>query len=123
MAIITCCLSEDSHVARRWARETFLGRLKGNPEKRLATLDRRHWDEVRRLAVLVRRGELERAIDEADDAIVDQFIAVGSASKIHAVIERYLAAGCTRVALASYPRDAASVKRLLRAMAPSLAAR
>jgi alkanesulfonate monooxygenase SsuD/methylene tetrahydromethanopterin reductase-like flavin-dependent oxidoreductase (luciferase family) len=119
MAVVTCCLGDDQDLTRRRAREAFLARLRGDPEKRLATVPPRFWDEIRRLSALVQRGELERAIDETDDELVNQFIAAGSAPTIQASIQRYIAAGCTRIALASYPRDADSVRRLLHALRPS----
>lgn len=119
MAIVTCSYTDDPAEARRLSREAFVGRLRGDPEKRLATIPPRFKEEVLRLATLVRQGDVRRAIDEADDDLVSQFTVAGTVTEIRAALERYVAAGCTRLAVASYPRDSASVQRLLEALSPA----
>lgn len=117
MALVTCCLSDDAEEAMDEARAMLVNRFRGSLEKRLATLDPQFRDEVRELGALVNAGEEDRAARQASEALVRSFVVAGNADDIWRGIERYFEAGCTRIALVSWPREQPYVERLLRAVA------
>jgi len=120
MAIVTCCLSDEPEEALAHARETFLWRQSMNPERLRKTFAPEFHDELTHLSRLAAEGKKEQAQREASRELVTSVIANGSAADIWQQVEEYFAAGCTRVALAPYPRDEQHVKRLLEALAPYL---
>lgn len=117
MAIVTCCLDDDPARALQFARDVAVSRLRGSLEKRLATLAPQFHDEVRELKALIDEGREEQAQREASPDLLRSFLVAGNAEVICDGIERYFKAGCTRVLLASAPRDRAHVVRLLETVA------
>jgi 5,10-methylenetetrahydromethanopterin reductase len=117
MSIVTCCLDDDPAQALQFAREVALTRLRGDLSKRLATLAPQFHDEVRYLKGLIDEGQTERAQEEASPELLRSFLMAGNAETIWDGIERYFAAGCTRVLLASAPRDKEHITRLAEAIA------
>ena len=117
MTIVTCCLDDDPARALQFARDVALTRLRGSLDKRLATLSPEFHAEVRDLKALIDDGQAERAQQEASPELLRSFLVAGNADAIWDGIERYFDAGCTRVLLASAPRDGAHVMRLLEAVA------
>jgi 5,10-methylenetetrahydromethanopterin reductase len=118
IAIVTCCAAADRAEALAHARSTFMQRFRSNPARMIETQQPEFRDELLALNELLARGEAERAQHEVSEALVTSFVAVGGDGKeIWSALNRYFAAGCTRVAVAAYPRDRASVERLLHALA------
>jgi hypothetical protein len=74
-------------------------------------------DELVALKDWLDRGEIERAQQEASEPLVTSLIAVGNGKDLWSTLNRYFAAGCTRLAVAAYPRDRVSVERLLKVLA------
>jgi alkanesulfonate monooxygenase SsuD/methylene tetrahydromethanopterin reductase-like flavin-dependent oxidoreductase (luciferase family) len=117
MAIVTCCAADDRKEALGHARATFMQRFLSNPARMIETQRPEFGDELRALQELVERGEIERAQQEASEPLVTSFIAAGSGRELRRTIDDYFTAGCTRVLVAAYPRERASVERLLKALA------
>jgi 5,10-methylenetetrahydromethanopterin reductase len=114
MAIVTCCLAEQPAEALADARRMFIRRLSTSPPaKMLATQRSEFHEEIRYLKGLLNAGQRERAEEEASDALAQTIVVAGGPEEVQRGIERYFAAGCTRVILASWPRDAQYVRRLL----------
>jgi 5,10-methylenetetrahydromethanopterin reductase len=115
MAIATCCVAEQPAEALARARNIFVHRLESSPRaKLLATQRSQHHEELLALKDLIDRGERERAEREASEALVRTIIVAGSPEDVRRGIDRYFAAGCTRVVLATWPRDAVYVQGLIR---------
>jgi alkanesulfonate monooxygenase SsuD/methylene tetrahydromethanopterin reductase-like flavin-dependent oxidoreductase (luciferase family) len=117
MAIVTCCPAENRGEAIAHARSTFMQRFRSNPVRMIETQRSEFRDELLRLKTLLERREEQRAKEEASEELVTTFVAVGGAKELWNTIDRYFSSGCTRVALAAYPRDKRSVERLLSALA------
>lgn len=113
MAIVTCCPADNRQAALVHVRSTFVRRFRNNSTLIMATQREEFRDELLALKDLIDRGEIERAREEASEELVTSFVALGSGKTLWSTIDRYFAAGCTRVAVAAYPRDKATVKRLL----------
>lgn len=117
IAVVTCCPADHREEALAHARSTFMQRFRSNPARMIETQQPQFRDELLALKDLVDRGELEQAQQETSEELVTSFIAAGSGKELWSTIDRYFAAGCTRVAVAAYPRGKASVERLLKALA------
>ena len=65
------------------------------------------------------RGDAERAVEEISEEIVTDTMAAGSATAVREAIDRFYAAGCTRVLLAAYPRTTENISMMMNALAPS----
>jgi alkanesulfonate monooxygenase SsuD/methylene tetrahydromethanopterin reductase-like flavin-dependent oxidoreductase (luciferase family) len=120
-AIVNCCVGEDRDEALEHARSTFFQRLGGNPAKMLETRPERFHDEIREIHDLIGHGRIEQARAKLSDELVLGTVAAGTAQDVDSAIERFYAAGATRVLLAPYPRTMQAVERTLRAMAPTAA--
>ncbi len=120
MALVTCCVSDDHDQALANARATFIWRLSGNPTKLLATQPAHNRDELTYLIDLIRRGQRDRAEQEAGEELVSSVVAAGTPGEAWAGLQRYFAAGCTRLTIAAYPRGRDQVERTIRALAPYL---
>ena len=59
-------------------------------------------------------GEREQAEAAVSVELARSIVVFGSADEIPAGIDRYFAAGCTRVVLVAYPRSRDAMDRLLR---------
>ncbi len=117
IAIVTCCPGARREEALAHARSAFMVRFRNNPVRMIKTQRPELREEFLALKDLLDRGEAERAQDEASEQLVTSFIAVGCGGELWGTIDRYFAAGCTRVAVAAYPRDKASVEWLLKELA------
>ena len=117
MAIVTCCPAEHRGEAIAHARSTFMQRFRSNPLRMIETQRPEFRDQLLMLKNLLERGEEERAEVEASEELVTTLIAVGAGTELWNTIDRYFNAGCTRVAVAAYPRGKKSVERLLSALA------
>ncbi|MBI4529558.1 MAG: LLM class flavin-dependent oxidoreductase [Deltaproteobacteria bacterium] len=115
-AIVTCCPAENRQTALADARSAFMQRFRTNPARMVETQHPDFREELLALKDLVDRGELERAQQEASEQLVTSLIAVGSGNDLLKAVNRYFTAGCTRIALAAYPRDKKSIERLLMAL-------
>ncbi|HEY8691900.1 MAG TPA: LLM class flavin-dependent oxidoreductase [Chloroflexota bacterium] len=118
MAVITCSVSDDPREALDRARETFLWRQNAGPNKMIKTFSPEFHDELTYLSRLAAEGEGARAQREASPQLVSQVVPHGTGADVWKGVEKFFDAGCTRVALAPYPRDEAHVKRLLEAVGP-----
>ncbi|HEX6512166.1 MAG TPA: LLM class flavin-dependent oxidoreductase [Chloroflexota bacterium] len=119
-AVVTGCVSEDPAEALDHARETFLWRQGTNPEKMKRTFLPEFHAELTYLARLAADGDLARARREASRELVSNVVPNGTAEDVWDGIQKFFAAGCTRVVVAPYPRDEQHVKALLHALAPYL---
>src|SRR5919106_4765234 len=117
MAIVTCCPAENRGEAIAHARATFMQRFRSNPLRMIETQRSDFREQLLMLKDLLERGEEERAEVEASEELVTTLIAVGAGTELWNTIDRYFNAGCTRVAVAAYPRGKKSVERLLSALA------
>jgi len=117
MAIVTCCPADDREAALAHARSTFMQRFRSNPARMFETQEPKFRAELLALRDLLDRGEIERAQQEASEPLVTSLIAVGNGKDLWSTLDRYFAAGCTRLAVAAYPRDRVSVERLLKVLA------
>jgi 5,10-methylenetetrahydromethanopterin reductase len=113
MAIITCCPAENRGEAIAHARSTFMQRFRSNPLRMIETQRSDFRDQLLMLKTWLERGEEERAKEEASEELITTFIAAGAGKELWNAIDRYFSAGCTRVAVAAYPRDKRGVERLL----------
>ena len=118
-ALVTCCLSEDRGVALAHARAMVAHRLR-HSLKMLDTQPEHRHDEIRRVHGLMLSGETERAAEAVSEELASSIVVLGSPADILAGIDRYVAAGCTRVILVSYPRGRDAVDHLRDAVAPAL---
>ena len=119
MAIVTICAGADRAEALSHARATFMNRLAANPTKMVATQPEHH-DQLRYLADMITHGHRDQAQQEASEALVTSLIATGTPSEVWASIDRYFAAGCTRVVIAPFPRGRAPAEGVLCALAAGL---
>ena len=119
-ALVTCCLSDDHQAALAQARAMVAHRLR-HSLKMLDTQPPHRHDEIRHVHGLMLAGEPERAAEAVSEELASSIVAFGQPAKIHAAIDRYFAAGCTRVILVAYPRGRDAVDRLRDAVAPALA--
>jgi len=117
IAIVTCCPAERREEALAHARCTFMHRFRSNPVRMIQTQRPEFRDELLALKDLLDRGRAEHAQEEVSEQLATSFIALGSGKELWGTMDRYFAVGCTRVAVAAYPRDRASVERLLKALA------
>lgn len=118
--IVTCCLSEDWDEALVSAKQAFIGRLRGSPEKMMATRPAAK-EELGALVQLVQAGNTDRAMTEVSHEIVADTVAAGSAEAVREAVLRFYRAGATRVLLASAPGTRGAIEALLRAMQPLIA--
>jgi alkanesulfonate monooxygenase SsuD/methylene tetrahydromethanopterin reductase-like flavin-dependent oxidoreductase (luciferase family) len=118
MAVITCCVSDDPREALDQARETFLWRQNAGPDKMLRTFAPEFHEELTYLHGLLAAGEGAKAQREASPKLVKEVVPHGSGAEVWQGVQRFFDAGCTRVALAPYPRDEKHVKRLMQAVGP-----
>jgi alkanesulfonate monooxygenase SsuD/methylene tetrahydromethanopterin reductase-like flavin-dependent oxidoreductase (luciferase family) len=117
MAIITCCPAENRAEAITHARTTFIQRFRSNPLRMIQTQRSDFREELLMLKTLLEQGEEERAKEAASEELVTTFIAAGNGKELWKTIDRYFSAGCTRVAVAAYPRDKSRVEHLLSILA------
>jgi len=120
-ALVTCCVAEDRADALAQARAMVAHRLR-HSLKMLDTQPAQRHDEIRYLHGLMLAGERERAAAEVSEELARSIVVVGSREEILAGIDRYFAAGCTRVILVAYPRSRDAVIRMNDAVGPLLAA-
>lgn len=118
-ALVTCCVSEDRAEALDQARAMVAHRLR-HSLKMLDTQPTHRHDEIRYLHGLMLAGERERAAAEVSEGLARSIIVLGSREEILAGIDRYFAAGCTRVVLVAYPRSRGAVNSLRAAVGPVL---
>jgi 5,10-methylenetetrahydromethanopterin reductase len=118
-ALVTCCVSEDRAAALAQARAMVAHRLR-HSLKMLDTQPANRHDEIRRVHGLMLAGEREQAEAAVSEELASSIVVLGSADEIAAGIDRYFAAGCTRVVLVTYPRSRDAMDRLREAVAPSL---
>jgi alkanesulfonate monooxygenase SsuD/methylene tetrahydromethanopterin reductase-like flavin-dependent oxidoreductase (luciferase family) len=120
-ALVTCCVSDDRGEAMAQGRSMLAYRLRSSPTKMLETQPSHRHDEIRHLHALIRSGNRDQAVEEASDDLVSSIIVAGTPADIVAGLERYAAAGCTRLIVVAYPRARGDVERLIEAMRPALA--
>jgi alkanesulfonate monooxygenase SsuD/methylene tetrahydromethanopterin reductase-like flavin-dependent oxidoreductase (luciferase family) len=122
MGVVTCCVSEDSASSLRAACETFMNRLAANPEKMLETQPTQNHAELKELIDLVGMGKRAEAQRIVSDTLVSSIVATGTPAQAWSKIQQYFDAGCTRVAIAAFPRGRRQVEatiELLSTTAPS----
>lgn len=122
-ALVTCCVSNDRDEARALGRAMVAYRLRNSPTKMLETQPPHRHDEIRHVHELIRAGKRDQAIEEASDDLVGSIVVAGTPADVIGGLERYAAAGCTRVIAVAYPRARDDVERLIAALAPELARR
>jgi len=120
-ALVTCCVSEDRAEALSQARAMVAHRLR-HSLKMLDTQPARRHEEIRYLHGLMLAGERDRAAAEVSEELARSIVVLGSREEILGGIDRYFAAGCTRVILVAYPRSRDAVIRMIDAVGPLLAA-
>lgn len=119
-ALVTCCVSHDGEEALAHARKTFIYRIRRGL-RMLEHQPEKYHDEIRYLYGLIQDGKSQQAAAEASEALVSTVMNAGNANDVWAGIQRYFAAGCTRVVAVAYPRGRADVERMISALAPRLA--
>ncbi len=115
-AILTCCAAVDRSTGLKHARSAFIQRFRSNPERVIGTQTAEFRDELNALKILVERGDIGRAQEQVSEALATSFIAAGDGENIRDAIDRYFAAGCTRVIVAPFPRGRESAERLIKAL-------
>lgn len=118
-ALVTCSVSDDEHGGLAAARAIVAHRLR-NSLKMLDTQPTHRHAEIRRVHKLMLAGERARAVAEVSQDLAASIVVFGGADAIIAGIDRYFAAGCTRVIAVAYPRSRQAVDRLREALAPAL---
>lgn len=117
-AIVTCCVNADRAHAFEDARRAFVSRLRTNPAKMIDLRPREHQRELAPIIALIDAGRIDEAEEAIPFEIVTDTIAAGEPQEVIAAIDRFYAAGCTRVLIAPYPRTPESVRDALGALAP-----
>ena len=117
-AIVTCCLNDDREQALIDARKNFIERLQRNPSKMTELRSRDFRDELETASELIGAGKLEEAADGLPEEIVTDTVALGPLQDVQCAIDRFFAAGCTRVLVAPYPRTSEAIMDAMRALAP-----
>ena len=118
-ALVTCAVAADSAQALAHARAMVAHRLRISL-KMLDTQPPHRHDEIRHINDLMLAGERERAVSEVSEELARSIVVFGSTDEIRAGIERYFAAGATRVVCVAYPRSRDGVDRVREAVAPLL---
>jgi 5,10-methylenetetrahydromethanopterin reductase len=118
-ALVTCCVSDDGEAALGHARAMVAHRLR-HSLKMLDTQPMHRHDEIRQVHALMQAGEGERAESAVSEELARSIVVVGPRAEIHRGIDRYFAAGCTRVIVVSYPRSREAINRLRAAISPEL---
>ena len=117
LGIVTCCLADDPAEAVAQARGIFIRRFRSQPTRMIETKAPDFREELLALKDLIDRGEVERAQQEVSEPLVRSLVAYGTAADLWRAIDAHFAAGCTRVAVAAWPRDRVYVERLLHTLA------
>jgi alkanesulfonate monooxygenase SsuD/methylene tetrahydromethanopterin reductase-like flavin-dependent oxidoreductase (luciferase family) len=117
MVVVTCCLGDDKEEALQRAKRAFVGRVRGSPEKMTVTRPSAE-AELLHLRALIDAGKLSQAVGEVSTEVVTQTIAAGGPAEVRSTIDRFYAAGATRVLLAASPGTREGIEKLLRALRP-----
>jgi alkanesulfonate monooxygenase SsuD/methylene tetrahydromethanopterin reductase-like flavin-dependent oxidoreductase (luciferase family) len=117
-ALVTCCVSDDRDAALGHARAMVAHRLR-HSLKMLDTQPMHRHDEIRQVHALMKAGERERAESAVSEGLARSIVVAGPPDEIHAGIDRYFAAGCTRVIVVAYPRSREAADRLRHAISPA----
>jgi len=112
-------VSDDREAMLAQARAMVAHRLRTSL-KMLDTQPGHRHDEIRRINALMLAGEPERAVAEVSEELARSIVVLGNAAEVMSGIDRYFAAGCTRVIVVAYPRSRDAVDRLRSALAPAL---
>lgn len=130
MAVVTCCVDDDAALAFADARRMFAYRVSHFAQRYARGLDSlerfraiwpaEHGEEIERLVSHAVAGDGERVQREASRPIVAPLVPHGTPDEVASQLERYFAAGCTRLAVAIYPRGLARLERAARLLMPWL---
>ncbi|HEX2141709.1 MAG TPA: LLM class flavin-dependent oxidoreductase [Candidatus Limnocylindria bacterium] len=118
-ALVTCAVDDDPAAALVRARRMVVHRLR-HSLKMLDTQPAQRHDEIRHLHALMQAGERDRAAEEVSEDLARSIVVAGGPQDVAAGLQRYLAAGCSRVIAVSYPRARPDVARLIAALRPVL---
>lgn len=118
-ALVTCSVSDHADAGLAAARAMVAHRLR-HSLKMLDTQPARRHEEIREIHRLMQMGDAERAAGTVSDGLARSIVVFGGADAIMAGIDRYFAAGCTRVIAVAYPRSKDAVSRLRTALVPAL---
>lgn len=118
-ALVTCCVTDDASQALAQARGMLVHRLR-HSLKMLDTQPKHRHAEIRRLHGLMQAGRRAEAAATADEELARSIVCAGTGRDVRDGIGRYRDAGCTRVIVVAYPRDRASVMRVMDAVSPLL---
>jgi 5,10-methylenetetrahydromethanopterin reductase len=113
-ALVTCSYSTDAAQALAWARAMVAHRLRSSL-KMLDTQPAERHEEIRRVHSLMVAGDVTGARAKVSEELARSIVVAGGIDELRDGIERYAAAGCTRLILVSYPRGHDAVDRLCRA--------
>jgi 5,10-methylenetetrahydromethanopterin reductase len=119
-ALVTCCVADDRDEALRLARGMVAYRLRNSPTKFLETQPPERHAEAQYVHELIRAGRHDEALDVMSAELVGALVVAGTARDVVAGLDRYAAAGCTRVIAVAYPRARSDVERLIDALAPEI---
>ena len=118
-ALVTCAVADDPAEALAHARAMVAHRLRISL-KMLDTQPAHRHDEIRHINTLMLAGDRDRAVAQVGEELARSIVVFGSTDEIRAGIERYFAAGATRVVCVAYPRSRDGVDRVREAVAPLL---
>lgn len=111
-ALVTCALADDPELALDQARAMVAHRLRAS-HKMVDTQPAARHDEIRRVHGLMQSGDRRAAAAAVSDALARSIVVAGGDADIAAGIDRYFAAGATRVIAVAYPRGREEVERLI----------
>jgi alkanesulfonate monooxygenase SsuD/methylene tetrahydromethanopterin reductase-like flavin-dependent oxidoreductase (luciferase family) len=122
-ALVTCCVAEDREAAATLARGMVAYRLRNSPTKFFETQPPARHAEAQHVHELIKAGRRDEALEVMSDELVRALVVAGTPADVVAGLDRYAAAGCSRIIAVAFPRARTDVERLIGALAPEIARR